>query len=72
MSFRGADGEVRPGAASGDEVVDLSSLAPTMLALLQRPDGLVAARSLDGPRVTLADVMLTAPIARPPKFLAIG
>src|SRR3954467_14118567 len=74
VSFRTdrANGTTSPGAVVGDEVVDLSAVGPTVLAILQT--GLDAARAsaLDGPRTPLAEVTLTAPIARPPKFLAIG
>jgi 2-keto-4-pentenoate hydratase/2-oxohepta-3-ene-1,7-dioic acid hydratase in catechol pathway len=73
VSFRGRDGEVRPGAVVGDDVVDLSAVAPSMLDLLQV--GVDAARPAvggPGPRIPMAEVTLTAPVARPPKFLAIG
>src|SRR5437763_4097208 len=71
VSFHAGRGDVRPGAVVGEEVVDLSAVAPTILALLQM--GVDAARTaLDGPRTPLAEVTLTAPTARPPKFLAIG
>jgi 2-keto-4-pentenoate hydratase/2-oxohepta-3-ene-1,7-dioic acid hydratase in catechol pathway len=46
-----------------------------MLGFLEAgPEALHAARAAlgDGPRLPLADVRLEAPIARPPKFLAVG
>jgi 2-keto-4-pentenoate hydratase/2-oxohepta-3-ene-1,7-dioic acid hydratase in catechol pathway len=72
-------GDTRIGAVEGDAVVDLAAAAPNlprdMLALLEAgPDAMHAAHAaLDGgPRIPLADVQLEAPIARPPKFLAVG
>ena len=61
------------------EVVDLSSAAPDlpreMVALLETgADGLQAAHAAlgRGSRISLGEVRLEAPIARPPKFLAVG
>jgi 2-keto-4-pentenoate hydratase/2-oxohepta-3-ene-1,7-dioic acid hydratase in catechol pathway len=73
------DGSTRIGVVEGDQVVDLAAAAPDlprdMLGFLEagREAMLKAHAALgDGPRVALADVRLEAPIARPPKFLAVG
>jgi 2-keto-4-pentenoate hydratase/2-oxohepta-3-ene-1,7-dioic acid hydratase in catechol pathway len=73
------DGRTRIGIVDGDDVVDLSRAAPDlpreMVAFLEagRAALLGAQASLSaGPRIPLADVRLEAPIARPPKFLAVG
>jgi 2-keto-4-pentenoate hydratase/2-oxohepta-3-ene-1,7-dioic acid hydratase in catechol pathway len=64
------------GRLQGDEVVDLRDargFPSTTLALLEGgADGLTAAARADGPRLALAEVRLKAPIARPPKILAVG
>ena len=70
-------GTTRVGAVVDDAVVDLTAtgLPGDMLALLEAgSDALQAAHAaLDGgTRIPLADVQLEAPIARPPKFLAVG
>ena len=69
----------RIGAADGDDVVDLTAADPSipnaMLDFLEAgPKALEAAHTAiaKGPRLPLADVRLEAPIARPPKFLAVG
>jgi 2-keto-4-pentenoate hydratase/2-oxohepta-3-ene-1,7-dioic acid hydratase in catechol pathway len=63
----------------GDQVVDLSlagaQLPADMLSLLEAgPDAMLAVRDAaeHGTRLDLSDVHLEAPIARPPKFLAVG
>ncbi len=73
------DGHTRVGIVDGDDVVDLSRAAPDlpreMVAFLEAGrSALLAARAtLDaGPRIRLDEVRLEAPIARPPKFLAVG
>ena len=72
------DGSRRIGVVEGDEIVDLAAAAPDlpreMVAFLEAgPDALVAAAAATaGLRLPLADVRLEAPIARPPKFLAVG
>jgi 2-keto-4-pentenoate hydratase/2-oxohepta-3-ene-1,7-dioic acid hydratase in catechol pathway len=73
------DDVTRIGVVDGDAIVDLAAAAPDlprdMLGFLEAGSkALHAARAaLDGgPRLPLADVHLEAPIARPPKFLAIG
>ena len=73
------EGSTRIGVVDGDEVVDLAAARPDlpqdMLGFLEAGDeALVAASSAvaDGPRIALSDVQLEAPIARPPKFIAVG
>jgi 2-keto-4-pentenoate hydratase/2-oxohepta-3-ene-1,7-dioic acid hydratase in catechol pathway len=73
------DGVTRIGLVDGDEVVDLTAAAPDlprdMIAFLEAGDAaLETAHSTlsGGARLALADVHLEAPIARPPKFLAVG
>jgi 2-keto-4-pentenoate hydratase/2-oxohepta-3-ene-1,7-dioic acid hydratase in catechol pathway len=72
-------GATRIGVVDGDEIVDLSVASPElpqdMLAFLEAgPDAMQAASAAiaGGKRIPLAEVRLEAPIARPPKFLAIG
>lgn len=65
-----ADDAVQLGAVDGDEVVDLSNVAPSMLALIELgPQGLEMARAAlaTGDRRPLAEVRLLAPIPRPRK-----
>jgi 2-keto-4-pentenoate hydratase/2-oxohepta-3-ene-1,7-dioic acid hydratase in catechol pathway len=73
------DGTTRIGAVDGDEIVDLAAAARDlpreMVAFLEAGRealGAAHAAMADGPRIPLADVRLEAPIARPPKFLAVG
>ncbi|MBK9180222.1 MAG: fumarylacetoacetate hydrolase family protein [Acidimicrobiales bacterium] len=76
------DGRVALGVVVGDDVIDLAVAAPDLpvdlVELLEAgPAGLAAARAAaaappPGARVALDAVTLLAPIARPPKFLAIG
>ncbi len=73
------NGSTRIGVVDGDEVVDLAAAAPDlpreMVGFLEAgPEALSAAQAsvARGPRVALAEVRLEAPIARPPKFLAVG
>jgi 2-keto-4-pentenoate hydratase/2-oxohepta-3-ene-1,7-dioic acid hydratase in catechol pathway len=63
----------------GEDVVDLSAAAPElpreMVAFLAAgPDAMLTAHAAlgAGPRIPLSQVKLEAPIARPPKFLAVG
>jgi len=72
-------GTTRLGLVDGDEVVDLFAAAPElpdeMVAFLEAgPEALQRASEAlaAGPRLPLAEVRLEAPIARPPKFLAVG
>jgi len=73
------DGRTRVGVVDGDAVVDLAAAAPDlpreMLGFLEAgPAAMQAAHAAlgAGPRIPLAEVRLEAPIARPPKFLAVG
>ena len=73
------DGSTRLGAVDGYEIVDLAAAAPDppreMVDFLAAGgDALLAAQAAigTGPRLPLAEVRLEAPIARPPKFLAVG
>ena len=69
----------RIGLLQGEQVVDLSQVAPTlpddMLTLLQSGATAMteAAKHQQGPtHFAVADVVIEAPIKRPPKILAIG
>jgi 2-keto-4-pentenoate hydratase/2-oxohepta-3-ene-1,7-dioic acid hydratase in catechol pathway len=73
------DGRTRLGTVDADEIVDLAAARPDlprdMQAFLEAgPQARLAAAEArgGGPRLPLADVHLEAPIARPPKFLAVG
>jgi 2-keto-4-pentenoate hydratase/2-oxohepta-3-ene-1,7-dioic acid hydratase in catechol pathway len=73
------EGETRTGVVVGDEVVDLTSpgigLPGDMLELLRSGPGAIERASdavSDGPRLSLDDVRLLAPVPRPAKVLAIG
>ncbi|MGE0860179.1 MAG: fumarylacetoacetate hydrolase family protein [Gammaproteobacteria bacterium] len=68
-------GTTRIGRVEGDRIVDLTAagLPATMLALLEAgADALRRAAGATGASLALAEVTLEAPIARPPKILAIG
>ncbi len=72
-------GTTRIGVVDGNDVVDLSAAASDlpreMLAFLEAgDDAMLTAReaATGGDRIPLVDVHLEAPIARPPKFLAVG
>ncbi|MCC7121813.1 MAG: fumarylacetoacetate hydrolase family protein [Gammaproteobacteria bacterium] len=68
-------GAPRVGRADGDTIIDLSAtgLPTDMVALLAAgPDALQKARTAGGPVHALAEVVLEAPVLRPPKILAIG
>jgi len=73
------EAHTRIGIVDGADVVDLSRAAPDlpreMVAFLEagRAALLGAQAALEaGPRIPLDEVRLEAPIARPPKFLAVG
>lgn len=71
------EGKTRVGAVVGDEIADLTAAGSpaTMLALLEGgADAMAAAKAAvaKAPRVPLAKARLEAPIARPPKILAVG
>jgi 2-keto-4-pentenoate hydratase/2-oxohepta-3-ene-1,7-dioic acid hydratase in catechol pathway len=71
---------LRLGCVLGDEVVDLAEAAPDLprdlVALLSAGEGALgaaaAAAGAARSRLPLGSLSLAAPIARPPKFLAIG
>lgn len=70
-------GKTRVGAVVGDEVADLAAagITGTMLQLLEGGDAALrdaAAALARAPRLALSAVRLEAPIARPPKILAVG
>ncbi|HEY2773792.1 MAG TPA: fumarylacetoacetate hydrolase family protein [Candidatus Binatia bacterium] len=70
-------GKTRIGAVVGDEIADLTAkgLPSSMLALLEGEEAAIAAAraAVDAaPRLALSAVRLEAPIARPPKILAVG
>lgn len=70
-------GRTRLGVVEGDRMVDVGSADPSLPTdvggLLEGP-GVAALAPLvaSAPRLALADVLLEAPVARPPEFLAIG
>lgn len=73
------DGSTRLGLADGHEIVDLAAAAPglprEMIEFLEAgTEAMETARAAiaGGARIALADVRLEAPIARPPKFMAVG
>ena len=71
------EAKTRVGAVVGDEIADLSGagLPATMPALLEGGDAAMAAARAavaNARRFPLAQVRLEAPIARPPKILAVG
>jgi 2-keto-4-pentenoate hydratase/2-oxohepta-3-ene-1,7-dioic acid hydratase in catechol pathway len=72
-------GSTRIGLVEADGVADLAAAAPSlpreMVAFLEAgPEALQAAQAAvaGAPRLALSAVRLEAPIARPPKFLAVG
>ena len=68
---QGADHRI--GRLEGEEIVDLSSIAPDMLSFLEAGQAaLDRARQTDEPRIAQAEARLEAPLARPPKILAVG
>lgn len=71
------EGKTRIGAVVGDQIADLTAAGcpSTMLALLEGGDAAMAAAKVavaTAPRIPLAAAKLEAPIARPPKILAVG
>ncbi len=68
-------GRTRIGRVDGDRVVDLTAagLPGDMLTLLEGgPDLMKRTAAASGTSYALADVMLCAPVLRPPKILAVG
>ena len=68
VSFSTADGRLRPGALTGDTVLDLSFAFPDTLAVIAA--GLKSAPH--APAFQLSEITLHAPIAHPPRVFAIG
>jgi 2-keto-4-pentenoate hydratase/2-oxohepta-3-ene-1,7-dioic acid hydratase in catechol pathway len=71
------DGGHHVGVVEGDEVADLTASRPSIgsdVGSLLAGSGLEAASAAlpDAPRFDLADLVVAAPVLRPPKFLAIG
>lgn len=71
------EGRTRIGAVTGEEIADLggAGLPAAMLGLLEGGGAAMAAAAAAtdrAPRIPLAGVRLEAPIARPPKILAVG
>ncbi len=69
----------RIGVVDGEEIIDLTEAAPDlpreMIAFLEAGrEAMEAARATlaSGVRIPLSEVRLEAPVARPPKFLAVG
>lgn len=60
-------GRPRPGKIDGDDVIDLSAIAPSVLAIVE-DDLAEKSRAASGPRHKLAAVKLLAPIPRPPSM----
>ncbi len=69
MSFI-ADGKSGWGMVEGDDVVDLSSRAPSLRAALTTPGAFATGTGL--PRHRLADVTFLPPIPDPDKIICIG
>jgi len=70
-------GTTRIGIVEGHELIDLTAAVPElprdMLSFLEAGSAaLEAASAATGPRLPISEVQLEAPIARPPKFLAVG
>jgi 2-keto-4-pentenoate hydratase/2-oxohepta-3-ene-1,7-dioic acid hydratase in catechol pathway len=65
------DGRSRPGLVLGDDIVDLSSVAPDLRAILEsgRLDRL---RSVEGKRIPRKGAKLRAPIENPGMVLSVG
>ncbi len=68
MSFQ-ADGTPSWGVVDGDEVIDLTSLAPSLCAALGHLPGLQGAT---GPRHPLSEVTFLPPIPDPDKIICVG
>src|SRR5271169_2840980 len=70
------DGRERIGVAKGEEIADLTALAPNMIALITNwpaLKGQAARIAADTkPQYKAANVHLLAPVPRPQKILAIG
>ena len=65
------EGEARPGLLSGDDIVDLRSLAPDVRGILER--GLLdQVRSVSGKPLSRKNAKLLAPIRNPGMVLSVG
>jgi fumarylacetoacetate (FAA) hydrolase len=60
-------GRARPGVVQGDEVVDVSDVAPSVLGILEN-DLTSKVRSASGPKHKLSSLKLLSPIPRPPSM----
>jgi acylpyruvate hydrolase len=65
------DGRPRPGLVSGEDIIDLSSVAPDLRAILES-GRLDRVRSVDGKRIPRKDAKLRAPIENPGMVLSVG
>lgn len=72
--FRVDESPARLGAIDGDNVISLAALhlGDDVVAAAMLDPATRAAALEDAERLTLGSVILLAPVARPPKFLAIG
>ena len=68
VSFSSADGIVRPGALTGDSVIDLGAGYADALAAITA--GVTTAPA--GPAYPLGQIKLHAPLSNPPRLFAIG
>jgi len=68
------DGKTSIGIVRGDNVVDISNIAPDMISLISNDALMDKARAVaaDAPGVSLSEVTLRAPVLNPGKILAIG
>jgi 2-keto-4-pentenoate hydratase/2-oxohepta-3-ene-1,7-dioic acid hydratase in catechol pathway len=67
-------GKTSIGIVRGDNVVDISNIAPDMISLISNDALMDKARAVaaDAPSIALSDVTLRAPVLNPGKILAIG
>ena len=75
VTFRGADGSVKPGLLQDDSILDLTSagFSDALEAIRQGAEALQrAAAAGKGPRIPAAQVQLLAPIPRPPRIFCVG
>src|ERR1700712_4804310 len=70
MTFARPDGSAAWGIVDGTEVVDCTSVAPTLRAALAA--GSVPATIPSGPRVKLAGLTYLPPIPNPDKIICVG
>jgi 2-keto-4-pentenoate hydratase/2-oxohepta-3-ene-1,7-dioic acid hydratase in catechol pathway len=75
VTFRGADGSVKPGLLQDDSILDLTSagFSDALDAIRQGTEALQkAAASGKGQRIPAAQVQLLAPIPTPPRIFCVG